>query len=1140
MEETTQTIPPVEEGGHYDQTSMPNTGGDGWVLAKEVERQRLATREDDSLYDMVIEARKTNTILGGESLYHGEDFLEDSDWISSNDFDTVSSVANKHGISDEGELKYLYGSNSQAEQDYRLQALHKSQEIKKTLEDNGGWGTTADIMAYFTDEVEMGGMLTSAFLMGPASPLAAVGRVGNTLNKIRKSSVAIGTVAGTEAAAYEYWRTTNNPHHNINDAAVVGLASLAIATPIAKLGIIMSKAAARSSLDLRLASSPDPLSEAETRYFQDVLDIDPVVYQQQMREVQEDYTRFSMLSEEEQMEELANLANEAYKPKTKEDGDASVGKAWSFNVKGVDILSLGLRDKLSSGFRLGNSENSVLRALADTVGGHGSNSTVVVNGVKRDVANKMSASKYQHMHMTMSEGQRARVGKTAFDAWFKRNINEPFIKELPNMLGSRKVKAKALFNEEVGLLMRHGGIEPDDAVDILGRRFSEEAKTVATKEFELYETQRLLGVKHKIKGWENLDHTGQTPYMPKIWKNLNIRELVGKEGGESALEELIHKGLTSMARRAGKIDNLDAEVFYKKFAKGFTKKIVARATTQNKDARAVMQVEESLDEIIEDILRGHMGLNEKEIAERVKDLFKISQVDPGHKHTKARVEMDDTVSVSFGDRPLRITDLLENDYRDVGAGYDFWMGGRVGLAKGGIDNEGGTAFSTILANAEKERAQRGLPLNQLQKEVEAAKFQYDSINGTFQAKSSAYASNDLLDFLRRFRNYGFIRSMGMSGLASIMESASVLAEQSLPVMLKHLPRTVKLVTDLKHGNLSDDAMQELYAFTGVGHDWVAGVTRSRYDSVGADIRVGEYNNTDMWLDRGRQFVSRFSGLTPVTDGLRRVSIMYYGESFAKAALKYSKGDITSLPYHKSKLLQHGIDVDSGMHKRIYAQMNRHAEGIESGRVSSWNFDSWTDSQARELFRDALYSESHSLVQETSIGSVNALLRGEVGKTLLQFQSFVVGAEEQQLQRYASRLARGDTGTMLRLSLGTAFMGYLVHHARTYQASVGMGAVEQRKYREKWWSDAGVVEGVAGLAGPLAFYSMLVSRSSGTGRFLGNPTVDVAESIGATIKSAGDGKLSPHDLRKIQRLLPFQTMLGFKQASNWFAETASNN
>jgi len=1128
----------LDSGDQYDQTSLPNTGGDTWVAAQEMERQRLATQEETPFWEMVGMARETNTILGAEKHFHGEDFAPDVDWVNKNDFEAVNMTAETNGISGEGDLEYLYGANSQQEQDFRIDALRKSREIKKTLDENGGWGMGADMMSYFTDEVEMGGMLASGLAMGPASPLAAVAKVGSTLQKIRKSSLAIGAIAGTEAAAYEYWRTTNNPHHNVHDVAVAGLATLALATPIAKLGITMSKAAARSSLDLRLASSPDPLSEAETRYFQDVLDIDPVTYQQQIRDVQEDYTRFSMLSEEEQMEELANLANEAYKPKTKEDGDASVGKAWSFNVRGVDILSLGLRDKLSSGFRLGNSENSVLRAMADTLGGHGSNSTVVVNGVKRDVANKMSASKYQHMHMTMNEGQRARVGNAAFDAWFKRNINEPFITELPFM--SKKVKAKALFNEEVGLLMRHGGVEPDDAVDILGRRFSEEAKTVATKEFELYETQRLLGVKHKIKGWENLDHSGQTPYMPKIWKNLNIRELVSKEGGETALEELIHKGLTSMARRGGRIADLEAEIFYKKFAKGFTNKIVARATTLNKDARAVMEVEESLDDIIQDILKGHMGLNEKEVAERVKDLFKISEVDPGHKHTKARVEMDDTESVMFNGSPLRITDLLENDYKDVGNGYDFWMGGRVGLAKGGIDNEGGTSFSTILANAEKERAQRGLPLNQLQKEVQAAKFQYDSINGTFQAKSSSYASNDLLDFLRRFRNYGFVRAMGMSGLASTMEAASVLAEQSIPVMLKHLPRTVKLIGDLKSGNLDDKAMQELYAFTGVGHDWVAGVTRSRYDSVGADIRVGEHNNTDMWLDRGRQFVSRFSGLTPVTDGLRRVSIMYYGESFAKAALKYRKGDINSLPYHKSKLLQHGIDVDSGMHKRIYAQMNRHAEGIESGRVSSWNFDSWTDSQARELFRDALYSESHSLVQETSIGSVNALLRGEVGKTLLQFQSFVVGAEEQQLQRYASRLARGDTGTMLRLSLGTAFMGYLVHHTRTYQASAGMGAVEQRKYREKWWSDAGVVEGVAGLAGPLAFYSMLYGRASGTGRFLANPTIDVAESLGATIKSMGDGKLSPHDLRKIQRLLPFQTMLGFKQASNWLAETAANN
>ena len=161
--------------------------------------------------------------------------------------------------------------------------------------------------------------------------------------------------------------------------------------------------------------------------------------------------------------------------------------------------------------------------------------------------------------------------------------------------------------------------------------------------------------------------------------------------------------------------------------------------------------------------------------------------------------------------------------------------------------------------------------------------------------------------------------MGMSGMAALMELTNVLMENSLPVLLRTMPQYRKMFKIAADGKLDNAMIRELEELTGLGTDVLTGkFTRvSRFEGDAMDITDdAKITKTDEWLGRGREATSLLSGLTPITAGLRKMSMLSFATAWSRAARKNDN------PFSKIKLEQLGIDADMSL--KIRGQILKHS------------------------------------------------------------------------------------------------------------------------------------------------------------------------------------------------------------------------
>ena len=229
-------------------------------------------------------------------------------------------------------------------------------------------------------------------------------------------------------------------------------------------------------------------------------------------------------------------------------------------------------------------------------------------------------------------------------------------------------------------------------------------------------------------------------------------------------------------------------------------------------------------------------------------------------------------------------------------------------------------------------------------------------------------------------------------------------------------------------------IRELEELTGLGTDVLTGkFTRvSRFEGDAMDITDdAKITKTDEWLGRGREATAFLSGLTPVTAGLRRMSMLNFATAWSRAARKNDN------PFSKIKLEQLGIDPTMSL--RIREQILKHSTFKDADKkiIESLNTKNW-DEDVRDVFQVAAYRDTTQNVQEMSLGSTNAFLRGEWGKTVFQFLSFPLAAMEQQAMRLGVRAFNGDATTVTKILLSSVFMGSLMYTGRVYLNAEGRG------------------------------------------------------------------------------------------------------
>lgn len=523
----------------------------------------------------------------------------------------------------------------------------------------------------------------------------------------------------------------------------------------------------------------------------------------------------------------------------------------------------------------------------------------------------------------------------------------------------------------------------------------------------------------------------------------------------------------------------------------------------------------------------------------------------GNPRSRHRMQLDETAEVlAKADDgsvfTLKFTDLLETNGRTLYEKYLFQTAAATALAANGIDtNKVGSSFSTILS-----KAGAGVAPESIAKEIEAAQFLYDSVTGRLPYREDwSYGTRRGFN---RMREISFAANMGMAGMSAIMELSNVVFETSFQTLLKTVPQMNKLVIDTKTGQLKNKAAHEMMVFTGTGGDGLmTKVTSVRSRTEGSIFEEygtiqGDITKFDERLGKARIFVSVASGLQGVTDMLRRLSMYNFATEWQ------TKAASGKIPFSAIKREQMGISDEMAV--LINRQITKWAEvNPQTGVLDVLNLQKWGSGEtgaerqasimARNTFLQAARREATQSVQEVNNGSLNYLLRSEVGKTAFQFLSFPMASMEQQAGRLAVRAANGDALDVAKIITSAAGLGMLMYSARTHLNSLGRS--DRQDYLERQFAADRFWVGALGQIGAASLMGYIYQVSTG---ILDGQTKGLTPAAASwIIAGAAGGKdlaqwiagddLTENELRSLLRILPFTSLYGARQIINGFASLA---
>lgn len=949
-----------------------------------------------------------------------------------------------------------------------------------------------------------------------AAPVTAFGaKAFKTFSRFKdnkKYYMAAAGIGGAELGGLELLRSQVKYDITGGDILLAGALGAGFNAGFTKLGQVMTK---RANIQEALRDQADgkTLSEFQTKLLQDN---DDEILAQQFKKLALDNDDFKTGEEVLDADASTGLKRKDFTEMTEEEL-AAVPKQRGKGAK--------LRGVLSSFVRAKDSEDGTVRWLAD---GLGLNST----GNRVDP----STGKTIPVNFGALEQRDTIVMK------YRAKVSVPITRLREDYVNRKDVRRED-FNVLVSRQIRMPDPNADRAIREAADTYKREMRNLANEAIGADAAGFTEGIISRIDN-----------YAPRMWNKGNIarlREAVLPDKADGSLndawgelaETAIRRGQPSieadvarMLKKNGKPSDPKAvQAFISRMSKGYIKNVIDPKTGVSgmklrngdfdvDDFRQMMKID-GFDDAEVDIILDALTGNAK-----VK----------GHKRTKPRMILDESTSVTVtgaDGKPfeLKFTDLLEENMENLFDSYVFQLAGATSLARNGINtNKVGSSFDTILGKISNQAD------STRQKEIQALEFMYDSVTGQLAYKSGL--SDDNLALTRRVREVSFFTNMGMSGMSALMETSNVLFEYSFSTLLKTVPKFGSLVKKAQDGQLESKVLREMMAVTGVGSDgMVSKVTtmRSRLEGdVASGIEIaGEVQPIDELLGKGRVFMSIASGLQGVTDILRRGTTLNYAQEWADSVRK------GTAPFSAIKREQLGISdaVASDIGKMI----KRHANYNADGTLDALNIDKWELDEARNIFSMSARREATQLVQEMNNGSVNGLLRSEIGKTFFQFLSFPMASMEQQAMRMGVRFANGDAQQVSRIMMFSALMGTMMYIARTNLNAVGRS--DREEYLKRNLASDRLMSGALSQIGAASLFGYIYQLTTGAMDGNTNALTPAGVSLGVgAIKGVGDlwdavgeGELTENELRSLLRVLPFSSLYGARQILNGLADAATN-
>jgi hypothetical protein len=228
-----------------------------------------------------------------------------------------------------------------------------------------------------------------------------------------------------------------------------------------------------------------------------------------------------------------------------------------------------------------------------------------------------------------------------------------------------------------------------------------------------------------------------------------------------------------------------------------------------------------------------------------------------------------------------------------------------------------------------------------------------------------------------------------------------------------------------------------------------------------------------------------------------------------------------------------LGLDNNALRTIANQYSTH--GLKERGLRFGMSDQWTDSQARELFENAVLREADTAILTPGAGDLPRVHSTEWGKALLQFKSFALASTTRLLIPIAQGFARGDINTMIGTQILFG-MGALVYVLKQWTAGQPI-ETDPTRFAQEMVDKSGVLAWGGDLLFPMLWQFGNDDLSRWSDR---QPVETIGGPVAGTIADAYttrwpkrlmDGDVSQADVHKLRRLLPGQNLFYARRAIN---------
>jgi len=671
------------------------------------------------------------------------------------------------------------------------------------------------------------------------------------------------------------------------------------------------------------------------------------------------------------------------------------------------------------------------------------------------------------------------------------------------------------FNEVGKAIRRDAGTYTDDV----------NVNAVAEHVRALQNKLREFGREKGLKGFEDLAENPQ--YLMRRANHKRIDEMVAQHS-EPALRRVVAGAIRALA------DDIPLEDV-QQIAAGYL-----RALRQSRfDASTLARVfDADQSEVLRDLLTATTDMTPEAINRAVGAVAREAPNAGKIQRAKTRLHVDETYQDPV--TGIRFEDLFESNAEHLftsytrqllGAGHmeDFLRGfGEV--ADGQVPR-----FETLIQNIRNTAAEYGISRSQLNEDIARAETLYKAAMGL-----PLGTDNRIGHGLRLLRDYNFIRVMNQVGFAQLAEIGNILGQGGFRAMVQSMPGLKSIWSRARDGSLSDELLDEIEVIWGLGTDRLRQSFTNRMDDYGSfETRaVGQVENA---LDHGRAVTADISLMAPINMALQRMA----GRTAVQRFMNMAGGN---KPMSKRRLATLGLTPEDA--DAIFKQMNKHvkfSEGMLGRKVRRINIDKWDDQDAAQKFITGIDKWTRRIIQENDPGMMQMWMTKDMGKTLIQFRTFMIGAWTKQTL-YGMHVRDFDQFQAWAASL---FFGGMAYMAQTQINSIGRS--DAAEYREKRLSAYEIgkasfqrasfstfvpaaVDIIATLPGYEPVFAYGRSTGLASGAILGNPTLDLLDKTwkagqGGFNAIRSDRNYSQQDFRAATSIGPFQNAMIIRNGLN---------